>query len=176
MNATALRLLAGLALAMDQTRRFQCVDSGQVNEALLNSKTKGEEMLVRPDRAVALGKDAEAMLLAHPWPGNVRELQNVIQRALLKLNGPRLGAAELSGLLPTAAAAERGLSGLVNAMLDGPEPEGGRYQGALESVEKPLIAAAIARTKGNQLRAAELLGMNRNTLRERMRALGMKPR
>ena len=48
-----------LALAMDQTRRFQCVDSGQVNEALLNSKTKGEEMLVRPDRAVALGKSLD---------------------------------------------------------------------------------------------------------------------
>ena len=127
-------------------------------------------------RAVALGKDAEALLLSHPWPGNVRELQNVIQRALLKLNGPRLGAADLTGLLPAAAAAERGLSGLVNAMLDGTEPEGGRYQAAIEAVERPLIAAAIARTKGNQLRAAELLGMNRNTLRERMRALGMKPR
>ncbi len=45
-----------LALAMNQTRRFQSVDSGQVNEVLLNSRTKGEEMLVRPDRAVALGK------------------------------------------------------------------------------------------------------------------------
>jgi two-component system nitrogen regulation response regulator GlnG len=127
-------------------------------------------------RAVALGKDAETMLLAHPWPGNVRELQNVIQRSLLKLNGPRIGASELSGLLPAAAAAERGLTGLVNAMLDGAEPDGGRYQAALEAVEKPLIAAAMARTKGNQLRAAELLGMNRNTLRERMRALGMKSR
>ena len=133
----------------------------------------GQQLKGRP---VALGKDAEAMLLAHPWPGNVRELQNVIQRALLKLNGPRLGAAELSGLLPAAAAAERGLAGLVNVMLDGAEPEGGRYRAALEALEKPLIAAAITRTKGNQLRAAELLGMNRNTLRERMRALGMKAR
>ena len=50
-----------LALAMDQTRRFQSVDSGQVNELLLNSKTKGEEMLVRPDRAVALGKSLDVM-------------------------------------------------------------------------------------------------------------------
>jgi len=48
-----------LALAMDQTRRFQSVDSGQVNEALLNSKTKGEELLVRPDRAVSLGKSLD---------------------------------------------------------------------------------------------------------------------
>jgi two-component system nitrogen regulation response regulator GlnG len=127
-------------------------------------------------RAVALGKDAEAMLLSHPWPGNVRELQNVLQRALLKLNGPRLGVAELTGLLPAAAAAERGLSAVVATMLDGPEPASGRYQAALEALERPLLAAAIARTKGNQLRAAELLGMNRNTLRERMRALGMKAR
>ena len=50
-----------LALAMDQTRRFQSVDSGQVNEVLLNNKTKGEEMLVRPDRAVALGKSLDVM-------------------------------------------------------------------------------------------------------------------
>jgi len=48
-----------LALAMDQTRRFQSVDSGQVSEVLLNSKTKGEEMLVRPDRAVTLGKSLD---------------------------------------------------------------------------------------------------------------------
>jgi hypothetical protein len=48
-----------LALAMDQTRRFQSVDSGQVNEVLLNNKTKGEEMLVRPDRAVTLGKSLD---------------------------------------------------------------------------------------------------------------------
>jgi two-component system nitrogen regulation response regulator GlnG len=127
-------------------------------------------------RNVALGKDAEALLLAHPWPGNVRELQNVIQRALLKLNGPRLGAAELSGLLPAGGSNERGLAGMVEAMLDAVEPEGGRYQATLEAVERPLIHAALSRTKGNQLRAAELLGMNRNTLRERMRALGMKPK
>jgi len=50
-----------LALAMDQTRRFQSADSGQVNEVLLNNKTKGEEMLVRPDRAVELGKSLDVM-------------------------------------------------------------------------------------------------------------------
>ena len=128
----------------------------------------------RKGRPVALGKDAEPLLLAHDWPGNVRELQNVIQRALLKLPGARLGAKELLGLLPAGASAERGLNGLVESILDAPPPAHGRHAAAVAAVEAPLIAAALSRTKGNQLRAAELLGMNRNTLRERMRALGMK--
>jgi two-component system, NtrC family, nitrogen regulation response regulator GlnG len=127
-------------------------------------------------RALSLGKDAEPLLLAHPWPGNVRELQNVIQRALLKLPGTRLGAKELVALLPAGAVSDRGLTGLVDQLLDAPPPQGGRHAAAVAAVEAPLIAAAMARTKGNQLRAAELLGMNRNTLRERMRALGMKSR
>src|SRR6266545_3881736 len=50
-----------LSLAMDQTKRFQSVDPGQVNEVLLNSKTRGEELLVRPDRAVSLGKSLDVM-------------------------------------------------------------------------------------------------------------------
>ncbi len=127
-------------------------------------------------RHLALAKDAEPLLLGHGWPGNVRELQNVVQRALLKLAGNRVGAKDLAGLLPASMGQERGLGGLVESILDAAEPEGGRYQAALAAVEAPLIAAALARTNGNQLRAAELLGMNRNTLRERMRALGMKPR
>jgi two-component system, NtrC family, nitrogen regulation response regulator GlnG len=127
-------------------------------------------------RQVTLARDAEAVLLAHPWPGNVRELQNVIQRALLKLAGTRLTAREVLDLLPAGNGAERGVSGLIEAALDGAAPEQGRYHAVLASVEAPLLAAALARTGGNQLRAAELLGMNRNTLRERMRALGMRSR
>jgi two-component system nitrogen regulation response regulator GlnG len=133
----------------------------------------GEQLKGRP---MALGKDAEPLLLSHGWPGNVRELQNVIQRALLKVAGARLGAKELMGLLPTTGAADRGLTGLVDQILDSPSAEGGRHAAALAAIEAPLIAGALARTRGNQLRAAELLGMNRNTLRERMRALGMKAR
>jgi two-component system nitrogen regulation response regulator GlnG len=133
----------------------------------------GEQLKGRP---LSLAKDAEPLLLGHPWPGNVRELQNVIQRALLKLAGTRLGAKDLVGLLPAAGAQERGVGSLVEAILDSSVPEGGRYHAALAAIEGPLIAAALARTGGNQLRAAELLGMNRNTLRERMRVLGMKAR
>jgi two-component system nitrogen regulation response regulator GlnG len=133
----------------------------------------GEQLKGRP---LSLAKDAEPLLQSHGWPGNVRELQNVVQRALLKLAGTRVAAKDLVGLLPIATTHERGVAGLVEGMLDGAPPDGGRYQAALAAVEAPLIAAALARTSGNQLRAAELLGMNRNTLRERMRALGMKPR
>jgi len=133
----------------------------------------GEQLRGRP---LTLARDAEPLLLAHSWPGNVRELQNVIQRALLKLPGHRLSARDLAPLLPATAAREKGLGGFVESVLDGAEPHGGRYQSALAAIEAPLLAAAISRTKGNQLRAAELLGMNRNTLRERMRVLGLKPR
>jgi two-component system nitrogen regulation response regulator GlnG len=133
----------------------------------------GEQLRGRP---VTIGRDAEPLLLAHTWPGNVRELQNVIQRALLSLPGHRIGARDLAPLLPGGAARERGLTSFVDGFLDGPEPAGGRYQAALAAVEAPLISAAMARTHGNQLKAAELLGMNRNTLRERMRALGLKPK
>ncbi len=127
-------------------------------------------------RALALARDTEPLLLAHGWPGNVRELQNVIQRALLQLAGTRLAAKDLASLLPATAAAERGLGGLVESVLDAPAPGEGRYAAAIHAVEGPLITAAMARTKGNQLRAAELLGMNRNTLRERLRALGLTSR
>jgi two-component system nitrogen regulation response regulator GlnG len=127
-------------------------------------------------RTITLAREAEPVLTAHPWPGNVRELQNVLQRALLKLNGSRVTAADLSGLVPAVAAAERGLGAVVEGVLDNPEPEQGRYRAALEALEAPLLSAALARTNGNQLRAAELLGMNRNTLRERLRALGLRGR
>ena len=73
----------------------------------------GEQLKGRP---VTLARDAEAMLLSHPWPGNVRELQNVIQRALLKLAGTRLTAREVLDLLPAGNGAERGVSGLVEAV------------------------------------------------------------
>ncbi|HET7752630.1 MAG TPA: sigma-54 dependent transcriptional regulator [Anaeromyxobacteraceae bacterium] len=133
----------------------------------------GEQLKGRP---VALAKDAEALLLSHAWPGNVRELQNVVQRVLIKVAGTRATAKDLAPLLPTSVAMDRGVDALVEAILDGAAPDEGRHGAAIAAVERPLFTAALTRTGGNQLRAAELLGMNRNTLRERMRALGLKGR
>ena len=127
-------------------------------------------------RPVALARDAEPLLLAHAWPGNVRELQNVVQRALLKLAGARLSAKDLADLLPRQP--HLGARPGRPRRRDPRRARTGR--GALPGGAGGGGGAPALRGHGphpgNQLRAAELLGMNRNTLRERMRALGMKAR
>ena len=70
---------------------------------------------------------------------------------------------------------ERGLSG---EFVGGPEglPRPGLYDRVLEQVERPLITMTLAATRGNQVRAAEILGLNRNTLRKKITDLGIKVR
>ena len=53
-------------------------------------------------------------------------------------------------------------------------PPSGLYTRVLRKIEAPLLAAALAATRGNQIRAADLLGLNRNTLRKKIRDLGIK--
>jgi two-component system nitrogen regulation response regulator GlnG len=124
-----------------------------------------------------ISPDAVERLVRYAWPGNVRELENAIKRALV------LAAAEVIGLDDFAfldgGAGERvamSLEGIVRAETEAALDSGapGDVHGALLArVEKPLIETALARTGGNQLRAAELLGINRNTLRKRIVELGI---
>ncbi len=130
-----------------------------------------------------LSPDAINCLLRYQWPGNVRELENVIKRACL-LSRTRLILPEhLPEVLQPApgdsgtdeAVAPAGLGREVRAELRriGAEKEGQLYEHVLSLVERPLLQAALERAGGNQLKAAQLLGINRNTLRKRMRQLGL---
>jgi two-component system nitrogen regulation response regulator GlnG len=119
-------------------------------------------------------------LSAYDWPGNVRELENAIKRALV-LAGHEVLAPEDFAFLrgaPSGVPAEGGtleelVGAEVQARLAGPE-EGDLYRAILERVERPLLEAALAHTGGNQLRAAAILGINRNTLRKRISELGIE--
>jgi len=126
-------------------------------------------------------------LKQHPWPGNVRELENLIRR-ICALYGEDLITAriverELADQQP-AAQGEEGpatLSQIVERKLssyfaDQPDglPPAGLYDRVLEEVERPLIQLTLSATRGNQVRAAEILGLNRNTLRKKISDLGVE--
>ncbi|HEY2752927.1 nitrogen regulation protein NR(I) [Phenylobacterium sp.] len=133
--------------------------------------------------------DASALdrLKQHPWPGNVRELENLIRR-ICALYGEDLITAriverELADHQP-AAAGEEGpmtLAQIVERKLssyfaDQPDglPPAGLYDRVLEEIERPLIQLTLSATRGNQVRAAEILGLNRNTLRKKISDLGVE--
>jgi two-component system nitrogen regulation response regulator GlnG len=135
--------------------------------------------------------DSEAMdlLKRHRWPGNVRELENLVRRLAAlypqeTITGPIIEAEivpasaaplALSSERPESisAAVERQMGSYFGSYGDNLPPPG-LYHRVLREVEAPLIAAALAATRGNQIRAAELLGLNRNTLRKKIRELDMQ--
>jgi two-component system nitrogen regulation response regulator GlnG len=117
-------------------------------------------------------------LTAYDWPGNVRELENSIKRALVLSSGDVLAPEDFAFLderTPRGEArAELGqlVAQEVEAALAAPEP-GEIHRRILERAERPLLEAVLAHTEGNQIRAAALLGINRNTLRKKIVELGI---
>jgi two-component system nitrogen regulation response regulator GlnG len=117
-------------------------------------------------------------LMAHAWPGNVRELRNAVEHARVLARGAPI----LPGNLPpTVGGGEASAPGddalftavvrrLVAAAGDG---EGDLHAQVMARVEKPLLQEVLARTGGNQVRAARILGIHRTTLRERMERYGL---
>ena len=98
--------------------------------------------------------DAMEALTRYPWPGNVRELRNAIERAMLLTDSEELGLEEfpmLATRLPLTQGVELPASGI-----------------SLDQLERVLVAQALKRTKGNQTRAAALLGLNRDQIRYRI--------
>jgi two-component system nitrogen regulation response regulator GlnG len=139
--------------------------------------------------AEALGErviapEAIDRLVGYEWPGNVRELENVIQRAMVMASGGVIVPEHLPiGPVSAAAGVEadasleeiiekkmiecvRGLRGHTSANL---------HSLMVGLVEKPLLRAVMRETKGNQVRAAQLLGINRNTLRKKLKEHGIDP-
>ncbi|MCX8072079.1 MAG: sigma-54 dependent transcriptional regulator [Candidatus Binatia bacterium] len=137
-------------------------------------------------RVAGISDRALAKLLDHSWPGNVRELENTLVRAAVLAPGPLLMPNDLSlGEAPQAvtdggeqltleAAVRRVAESLLGDNPDVLPRE--LYMRVLERVERPLIEFALERTGGNQLRAAALLGINRNTLHKKMTQLRIPPR
>ena len=129
-------------------------------------------------------------LKRHSWPGNVRELENLVRRLAALYSQDTVSAdivdTELTDYAPSArldepAGSPKELNELVERYLGeyfggfGKElPPPGLYRRVIRQVELPLIAAALAATRGNQIRAAELLGLNRNTLREKIQTLDIQ--
>jgi two-component system nitrogen regulation response regulator GlnG len=125
-------------------------------------------------------------LKAHPWPGNVRELENLIRRICAlygeEMIGARIVERELSEPIRGAAREEPvTLSTLVERNLasyfagqPGGVPPNGLYDRILADIERPLFQLTLSATRGNQMRAAEVLGLNRNTLRKRLSDLGIE--
>jgi len=131
-----------------------------------------------------LSADALAMLEARQWRGNVRELRNVVYRLALMAQGEVIDPAAISDIVgaetaPASAPPQEtqpGLAGALEQWLATEDPpEGLLHARAIAAFEKPLIEHALKRTRGNQLRAAKVLGINRNTLRKRIVELGIEP-
>lgn len=126
-----------------------------------------------------LSDPAAELLSRQPWRGNVRELRNFIYRLALLSREDLIDADGLAPLLaetPQAANAEpeAELGFAVHSWLSANNPAPGSvYDMALAAFERPLFEAVLRETQGNQLRAAQVLGINRNTLRKRLGELGI---
>jgi len=109
---------------------------------------------------------AQDALLGYPWPGNVRELSHVIERAVLWSRGETLTAEDVS--LPTSFQLGSQLQG---REVETPPPDAG---GDLPQWERTLIERALRDAGGNQTKAAQRLGITRDTLRYRLKKFGLQ--
>jgi len=136
-----------------------------------------------------LESEAMTLLKGYRWPGNVRELENLVRRLAVLYSEDSIGRdvvdLELRESLPShdengesssediAAFIVRHLD-LLFESFDGRLPPSGLHGRLVREVERPLIEKVLAVTRGNQLKAAALLGVNRNTLRKKIRELDVE--
>ena len=125
--------------------------------------------------ARSLSKDAVSELQNYPWPGNVRELENILRRAVILSPNIILTPEDIS--LPKRKQKKESLEDMLEKKLE-PfiEKTSGRgkeelYDSIMPFMERPLIKLVLKKTRFNQVKAAELLGINRNTLRKKIKEL-----
>jgi two-component system nitrogen regulation response regulator GlnG len=136
-----------------------------------------------------LSAAALEVLRRHNWPGNVRQLENTIRRLVVTASAPEISAAEIE--LPASGQPSPGQTGegqpgesLSDAIarhirryfaLHGDAlPPPGLYGRILQEMESPLLDIALEHCSGNQARCADLLGINRNTLRKKITDLDIR--
>jgi len=114
---------------------------------------------------VGIEPQALAVLKAYPWPGNIRELENVLERMVIVKGSGLLTVADLPATIRTP----RNPTPASGTEIPELPKDGTDLRAMLEAVEDRMIGEALERTGGNKNRAAELLGLNRTTLVEKLR-------
>jgi two-component system nitrogen regulation response regulator GlnG len=136
-----------------------------------------------------LAKDALKLLSEYSWPGNVRELENVIKRSMVMTRGGAIREKDLENILNENPATltieevgEASLEELVQNRLSRFLDKFDRleamdlYDKITQMVERPLLSLVLKKTRGNQIQAARVLGINRNTLRKKIKTLKIRTR
>ncbi|MGH7986762.1 MAG: sigma-54-dependent transcriptional regulator [Candidatus Binataceae bacterium] len=143
---------------------------------------KAAREMAAPTRLVA--RDARARLQSYDWPGNVRELENAVFRAALLAPGNTIRAEDIelgrtSHERPRTHESQSSLRDLIAQRIaemldeaDGTAPHD-LYERMVAELERPLIEQALRRAGGNQVHAARMLGLNRNTLRKKLTEHGI---
>jgi two-component system nitrogen regulation response regulator GlnG len=135
-----------------------------------------------------LDSEAVAYLKNYPWPGNVRELENLVRRLGALYSQEVIDREiieqelnEMPSVESESTPQDESLSQAVERHLkhyfaahEGSLPAAGLHDRILQEVERPLIEVCLSATKGNQIKAAQLLGLNRNTLRKKIRDLDIQ--
>ena len=137
-----------------------------------------------------ISQDAVAALQTYRWPGNVRELENLIKRLMAMESDDTITAGSVTRELATSPPMKQQNSNTSDfdkpaeffenylaeyfATFGANLPPAGLYERILAEIEPPLLRASLTATNGNQLRAADLLGINRNTLRTKLRSRNIK--
>lgn len=171
----ALRL--GVLKIQAPTLRQRREDVGELARALL-AQARADGLTEK-----VLDPGAVDALQAYDWPGNVRELWNVVRR-LCVLRSDKIITrsdveAELQGVAPVAAPSQRMgdfdalLAERIEDELRASPLQPGLFDRMLAQVERPLIERTLRATRGNQIKAAAILGINRNTLRKKILTLGV---